>query len=68
MFNNISCEKFKQDINNVISNSGLLPVVAYYILKDSLHELEDICKEVMEYESKNPTEQEHEEDISLLDE
>lgn len=68
MFNNITCEKFKHDINNIISNCELPPVVAYYILKDSIHELESICQEVLEYESKNSTEEECTEKVELLDE
>lgn len=58
MFNNTSCEKFKSDINNVINNCQLPVVVAYYILKDSLNELKDVCKEVIEYQANNPVEQE----------
>ena len=67
MFNNLSCEKFKQDIDNVINHCGLPPVVAYYILKNSLYELEDICKDVMRHELKNPTEQQQEINIDLTD-
>ena len=50
MFNNITCEKFKQNISEIIANSQLPPVVVYYILKDSLHEVEDLCKEAIQQE------------------
>lgn len=54
MFNNISCQNFKKDINNVINNCELPPVVAYYILKDCLRELEGICNEVLNYQATLP--------------
>lgn len=50
MFNNITCEKFKQNISEIIVNSQLPPVAVYYILKDSLHEVEDLCKEAIQQE------------------
>ena len=50
MFNNITCQKFKNDIDNLILNSNLPPVVAYYILKDSLSQLEKLSQEVLNYE------------------
>lgn len=50
MFNNIACEKFKQNISEIIANSQLPPVAVYYILKDSLHEVEDLCKEAIQQE------------------
>lgn len=65
MFNNIDCEIFKQDLNNLINNSGLLPVVAYYILKDSLHDLEKICQEVIIHERQNFKEQQKQVEIEI---
>lgn len=50
MFNNITCQKFKNDIDNLILNSNLPPVVAYYILKDSLYQLQKLSQEVLNYE------------------
>ena len=50
--NNLQCQQFKQNLNNLINNSQLLPIVAYYILKDTLHELENICTEVINKEQQ----------------
>lgn len=50
MFNNITCQKFKNDIDNLILNSNLPPIVAYYILKDSLYQLQKLSQEVLNYE------------------
>ena len=50
MLNNLLCQKFKQNINNIIKEAQLPPVVAYYILKDSLNELEKICNETLQSE------------------
>lgn len=58
MFNNITCEKFHQDINNIIQNSQLPPIVAYYILKDCLNNLNNICIEVLNYEMNDDSPQE----------
>lgn len=65
MFNNLSYKKFKDDIDSVINNCGLPPVAAYYILKDSLRDLENICNEVLIYEKENPTETKSEKTVDL---
>lgn len=52
MFNNISCQQFKQSIFNIIIDSELPPVAAYYVLKDILHDLEDLCQEAIQQEIK----------------
>ena len=60
MFNNITCEIFKQNIDNVISNSQLPPVAAYYILKDSLKDLQNLCKQALQYQKQNAQQQKKE--------
>lgn len=53
MFNNVSCEQFKQDLTKLLNDCALPPVVAYYIMKDSLHELQQVCQQVVTYELNN---------------
>ena len=60
MFNNTTCEIFKQNIDNVISNSQLPPVVAYYILKDSLKDLQNLCRQALEYQRQKALKQKEE--------
>ena len=60
MFNNTTCEIFKQNIDNVISNSQLPPVVAYYILKDSLKDLQNLCRQALEYQRQKALQQKEE--------
>ena len=55
---NTDCEVFRQNLTNLIGNSGLPAVVAYYILKDSLNELKDVCQEVLDYEAQIPDKEE----------
>ena len=69
MFNNITCEKFHQDINSIIQNCQLPPVVAYYILKDCLNKLDSICREVLNYETNHNDSQmiQNKETFKLID-
>lgn len=62
MFNNTTCEIFKQNINNIINNSELPPVVAYYILKDSLRDLQNLCKQALEYQKQDTLQQKEKEE------
>ena len=62
MFNNTTCEIFKQNINNIINNSELPPVVAYYILKDSLRDLQNLCKQALEYQKQDTSQQKKKEE------
>lgn len=57
MISNLSCECFKKDLSKIINECELPPVVAYYIMKDSLHELQQICQDVLNYELNNSQEQ-----------
>ena len=50
MLNNLLCQNFKRNIDNIIQNSQIPPVMAYYILKDRLNELQKICNEVLQEE------------------
>lgn len=63
MFSNIICEQFKQNISDIISNSQLPPVAAYYILKDIIHELENVCQEALRQEMIQLKQQQNKEQI-----
>ena len=68
MFNNISCDNFKKQLTKVIMNCQLPPVVAYYIIKDSLNEIQKICEQVLQYEKNNETEKIKTKEIELISE
>ena len=63
MFNNILCEQFKQNILNLIVKSQLPPVAAYYILKDTLHDLEILCQEAIQKQENQLKQQQNKEQI-----
>ena len=62
---NTQCNTFRKDISNVINNSQLPPVVAYYILKDILRELDGICQEVLIQEDKQSKNSQQQEQVYL---
>lgn len=67
MFNNIKCQNFKQNISNIIIDSNLPPVVVYYILKDTLHEIEDLCQEAIQQEMIQMKQQQNKEQADKAD-
>ena len=69
MFNNVSCESFHKNINNLINTCELPPVVAYYILKDCLSDLEKMCNEVLEYQASKLKQgkKENQQTIKIID-
>ena len=63
---NTQCEEFKNNITEIINKSQLPPVVAYYILKDLLRQVENVCQEVLLQEKEQiKNNQEKEEEVYL---
>lgn len=52
--NNYSGIKLRNDIINLLNNSGVEVIVGYYVVKDILHTLEDLLEETIEQERNNP--------------
>lgn len=53
MISNVSCQRFRKNLSELLNSCQLPPVVAYYIMKDSLSELQEICQQVIKYELQN---------------
>ncbi len=47
---NLKCENFKKNIEKIITECELPPVVVYYILKDALRQVQDLSNKALEYE------------------
>lgn len=56
MFNK-ECIILKNNISEELNSSHLPPVVAYFILKDILNDLEKVCQEAIQQESKHDKEE-----------
>ena len=52
--NNYAGVKLRHDIINLLNSSGVEVIVGYYVVKDILHDLEDVLNEVVEQERNNP--------------
>ena len=56
MFSNIDCMNFKDNLTQLINSCGLSPVVAYFILKDTLRELQNVCQQILNKQAKEKEE------------
>ena len=56
--NNYSGVKLRNDIINILNNSGVEVVVGYFVVKDILHTLEDLLEEAIKQEQNEPQVQE----------